>query len=65
MALILCAMVEESDIPLAHPSGEATKQVLTVSEPSAIDTFGGKVFIRWEPDASVTGFGLRLISSIF
>jgi Transposase DDE domain group 1 len=27
------------------------------SEPSAVDTFGGKVFVRWDPDANVTGFG--------
>jgi hypothetical protein len=30
---------------------------LTVPGPSAVDTFGGKVFVRWDPDASVTGFG--------
>ena len=42
---------------MAHPSGEAEKQELTRSEPSAVDTFGGKVFIRWDPDASVTGVG--------
>jgi len=41
---------------MAHPSG-AEKQELTKSEPSAVDTFGGKAFIRWDPDASVTGFG--------
>ena len=27
------------------------------TEPSAVDTFGGKVFVRWDPDANVTGFG--------
>jgi hypothetical protein len=50
-------MLEELATPSVHPSGEAEKQGLTVSEPSAVDTFGGKVFIRWDPDASVTGFG--------
>jgi hypothetical protein len=28
-----------------------------VPGPSALDTFGGKIFIRWDPDANVTGFG--------
>ena len=40
-----------------HLSGEAGKQELTVLKPSTVDTFGGKVFVRWDPDASVTGLG--------
>jgi hypothetical protein len=28
-----------------------------LSAPSAVDTFGGKVFVRWDPAANVTGFG--------
>src|SRR3712207_7266509 len=40
-----------------HPSGEAADKALATSEPSALDTFAGKVFIRWDPDANVTGFG--------
>lgn len=50
-------MREQDAAPSVHPSGEATEQALTVSGPSAVDTFGGKVFIRWDPEASVTGFG--------
>ena len=40
-----------------HLAGDAADQRLTVSEPMAVDTFGGKVFVRWDPDASVTGLG--------
>ena len=37
--------------------GEAKEEVWTASEPSSVDTFAGKIFIRWDPDANVTGFG--------
>lgn len=40
-----------------HPAGEAREQALTVSQASGLDTFAGKVFVRWDPDANVTGFG--------
>src|SRR5438270_780403 len=50
-------MPEKSALTSIHPAGEATAQALTASEPAALDTFAGKVFIRWDPDANVTGFG--------
>ncbi len=50
-------MPENSAVRSIHPSGEAANEGLTVPGPSAVDTFGGKVFVRWDPDASVTGFG--------
>jgi hypothetical protein len=50
-------MFEKSGDKSVHPSGEAAKEGLTVPGLSAVDTFGGKVFVRWDPDASVTGFG--------
>jgi hypothetical protein len=50
-------MPENSAVRSAHLSGEAAKDELTVPGPNAVDTFGGKVFVRWDPDASVTGFG--------
>jgi Transposase DDE domain group 1 len=50
-------MPEQPATTSAHLAGEAAEQVLTVGEPSALDTFGGKIFVRWDPDANVTGFG--------
>ncbi len=50
-------MSENSAVKSVHLSGEAAKEGLTVPGPSAVDTFGGKVFVRWDPDARVTGFG--------
>lgn len=50
-------MSEEIAATSAHLSGEGAEQALTVSGPNAVDTFGGKVFVRWDPGASVTGFG--------
>jgi Transposase DDE domain group 1 len=50
-------MPENARTTSVHPAGEATKQALTVSQPTAVDTFAGKVFVRWDPDANVTGFG--------
>jgi hypothetical protein len=50
-------MPEKPATTSIHPPGEAAKEALVVSQASAVDTFGGKVFIRWDPDASVTGFG--------
>jgi hypothetical protein len=50
-------MPEHSGTTSIQPSGEAGQEGLIVLGPSAVDTFGGKVFIRWDPDASVTGFG--------
>ena len=43
-----------------HPKGE-----IEIGEPNqglvergrAVDTVGGKVFVRWDPDAAVTAFG--------
>jgi Transposase DDE domain group 1 len=40
-----------------HPAGEAGEQGLQTEGVSAVDTFGGKLFIRWDPDGLVTAFG--------
>jgi hypothetical protein len=40
-----------------HPAGDSSNPQLIPSEPMAVDTFGGKVFIRWDPHASVTALG--------
>jgi len=50
-------MFRNSPVPSVHPSGEPSIEGLSERLPSAVDTFGGKVFVRWDPDASVTGFG--------
>jgi hypothetical protein len=50
-------MCENSAVRSVHLAGEAGKEGLTVPGSSAVDTFGGKVFVRWDPDASVTGYG--------
>lgn len=50
-------MPEELVTMSAHLAGEGVEQGLVEREPGAVDTFGGKVFVRWDPDANVTGFG--------
>ena len=53
-------MDENQAEPPIHPAGELPEadQALTVERPTtAVDTLGGKVFVRWDPDAAVTAFG--------
>lgn len=50
-------MPEKPVVTSIHLAGEGAGQSLIVSPPSPLDTFGGKVFVRWDPDANVTGFG--------
>src|SRR5947209_3531973 len=50
-------MPEECALTSIHPGGEVAEQASTTSAPTALDTFAGKVFVRWDPDANVTGFG--------
>jgi len=50
------------DVPAeiaTHPQGEVERREEgDVLEPSrAVETFGGKVFVRWDPEAAVTAFG--------
>lgn len=40
-----------------HLLGETLERALMTTEPSAVDMFGGKVFVRWDPNANVTSFG--------
>jgi hypothetical protein len=42
-----------------HPAGESGKVSLerSAKHPGAVDTFGGKVFVRWDSEAAVTAFG--------
>ena len=42
-----------------HPAGEASSRGLERIDPGkgAVETFGGKLFVRWDPEAAVTAFG--------
>ena len=42
--------------PEGEPASENPDHDLVVQD-NAVETFGGKVFVRWDPDAAVTGFG--------
>ena len=43
---------------MAYPVGESAELVMAdVAESSAVDTLGGKIFVRWDPEAAVTAFG--------
>jgi hypothetical protein len=51
---------ENSSLPATHPSGELKTEPEWTGLPDpghAVDTFGGKVFVRWDPGAAVTAFG--------
>jgi hypothetical protein len=44
----------------AHPQGEVdsgSPEGDLVDRSKAVETFGGKVFVRWDADAAVTAFG--------
>ena len=43
---------------ITHPEGEAKNGALVpVSGPVAVDTFGGRVHVEWDPEAAVTPLG--------
>lgn len=43
---------------VVHPAGEGDKGALVpVSEPIAVDTFGGRIHVEWNPQAAVTPLG--------
>ncbi|MGH8399214.1 MAG: transposase [Gammaproteobacteria bacterium] len=47
-----------SDPARSHPEGESEDLVLAEQERgSAVETFGGKIFVRWDAEAEVTAFG--------
>src|SRR3954447_12635993 len=50
-------MPKDAALLSVHQTGEAGEEILAEKGASAVDTFGGKVFVRWDPDANVTGFG--------
>jgi DDE family transposase len=53
-------MDEDRACTPAHPQGEiesGNPDHALVERGKAVDTLGGKVFVRWDPDAAVTAFG--------
>ena len=41
-----------------HPKGEHTKgELVPVTEPVAVETFGGRIHVEWNPQAAVTPLG--------
>lgn len=40
-----------------HPEGEEVKALVPVLEPIAVETFGGRVHVEWNPQAAVTPLG--------
>jgi hypothetical protein len=51
-------MAGHTHVGEAHPLGEGQRDSLTSREgPQAVDTFGGRVSVDWDPDASVTAYG--------
>src|SRR3954464_3427708 len=50
-------MPKDAALLSVHQAGEAGEEVLAEKGASAVDTFGGKIFVRWDPDANVTAFG--------
>lgn len=43
---------------ITHPKGESqSSALLTVSGPIAVDTFGGRIHVDWDPDSAVTPLG--------
>ena len=42
-----------------HPQGEGEgyDELDLMGQSNAVETFGGRVFVRWDPDAAVTAFG--------
>ena len=52
--------MEDNRVDIAvHPQGEVERDSGRdiVNQSQAVETFGGKVFVRWDPDAAVTAFG--------
>ena len=53
-------MDDERTCTPTHPQGEienGNPDQALVERGKAVDTLGGKVFVRWDPDAAVTAFG--------
>ena len=50
-------MLEPNQLSVTRPQGEAEIAPAPVASPGAVETFGGKIFVRWDSAAGVTVFG--------
>src|ERR1700691_6059634 len=54
-------MRKEEEVVEVHPEGELQSSGNQPSEPCAsLDTFAGKVHVKWSPGAAVSGLGLMV-----
>jgi len=44
-------MLEPNQLSVTRPQGEAEIAPGPVASPGAVETFGGKIFVRWHPAA--------------
>ncbi len=51
-------MATEKELAVSHPAGEAEIALREVpDESSTVDTYGGKIRVKWDEEAAVTPFG--------
>jgi hypothetical protein len=50
-------MLEPHQLSVTCPQGEAEIAPAPAANPGAVETFGGKIFVRWDPAARVRVFG--------
>ena len=57
--VLLFIMNKEVEVFETHPTGERQPAVDRPVEPvSSVDTFAGKIFVKWAPEAAVSAMGL-------
>src|SRR6266702_69280 len=51
-------MATDNEVAVSHPTGEAEIALREApDEGSAVDTYGGKIRVKWDEEAAVTPFG--------
>jgi hypothetical protein len=53
-------MDEKEGSVQGHPAGEVKtteSELEQMARGQPVETFGGRVFVRWDPDAAVTAYG--------
>ena len=56
--MILMMMAEENSLLKIHPSGERKQdEVAEAEDPVSVDTFAGKVRVKWTPESEVSSLG--------
>src|SRR5450759_2537553 len=58
MWLLLFNMSEEGEVVGAHPEGEGQTTGSPAPQTSSLDTFAGKVHVKWSTEATVSSLGL-------